>query len=64
MKRYLLFYGDYYHPQGGWNDFRGSFDTKTEAVEKYIKEYRGNAFGYGSGWGHIVDSTTGESVDL
>lgn len=33
MKRFLLFSGDEYYPVGGWEDFKGSFDTKEEAEE-------------------------------
>jgi len=30
MKRFLLFAGSSYYPDGGWNDFQGSFNTKEE----------------------------------
>ncbi len=30
-KRFLLFAGDTYYPQGGWRDFIKSFDTYAEA---------------------------------
>jgi len=38
MKRYLLFATDQYYPYGGWDDFKGHFDTREEA-EKEGKEY-------------------------
>lgn len=34
MKRYLLFSGYYYYPNGGWSDFRGIFDTIEECIEE------------------------------
>ena len=33
MKRYLVFAGSDYYPLGGWEDFKGAFDTKEEATE-------------------------------
>lgn len=47
MKQFLLFGGDNYYPSGGWGDFKGSFDTVSEAVES-----RG-----GGDWWHIVDNS-------
>ena len=37
MKRYLAFYGDWYHPNGGMDDFITDCDT-VEECEKAIKE--------------------------
>jgi len=49
MKPYLLFYGMTYYPNGGWEDFQGSFDTLEEAKAAVP------AIGQGyPGWGHIV----------
>lgn len=31
MKRYLVFAYECYYPNGGWNDFKGSYDTLEEA---------------------------------
>lgn len=53
MKRFLLFAYD--DPNGGWNDFRASFDTLEEAVE------HGKAGQFLEFW-HVVDGTTGEFV--
>jgi len=53
MKRYALFAGDYYYPSGGWNDFRGSFETVEAAVDAVAPHYD---------WYHVVDLTTGELV--
>ena len=35
MKRYILFAGKNYYPNGGMHDFVDSFDTATEAAKKY-----------------------------
>jgi hypothetical protein len=52
MKRYLLFAGQDYYPQGGWDDFVIDSDSvqslKVKAVE-YMTEYT---------WWHIVDTAT------
>lgn len=53
MKRYLLFSGDHYHPEGGWFDLLGSFDRLEDAVL---------ASPSGADWFHIVDTTTGTIV--
>lgn len=37
MKRFILFAGDDYYPHGGWQDFRGFFDTIEECYEKLAK---------------------------
>ncbi len=41
LKNYLVFTGSFYEPNGGWLDFKESFETREEAkkfVEKYTKE--------------------------
>jgi len=50
MKRYLLFTGNDYYPDGGWGDFAGDFDTIEEIkyTEKYMVE----------DWYQIVDTET------
>lgn len=30
--KYLVFYGERFYPIGGWEDFKGSFDTIEEAA--------------------------------
>ena len=60
LKRYLLFAGCCYYAEGGFADFRGSFDTVEDAkkcfgdhlIEKF---YRG---GYISHWGEIIEIVT------
>ena len=55
MKRYLLFAFDDYYPTGGWNDFRGSFDT---AIEAFVD---------GANWPYenkqVIDSATGREIE-
>jgi hypothetical protein len=51
VKRYLLFYGDNYYPSGGWDDFKGDFDSVDEAKVAFEKQRED--------WGHVVDVATG-----
>ena len=48
MKRFLLFCGENYYPNGGWADFKGDFDSLEEAFQ--------GAFKSKSDWYHIVDA--------
>lgn len=50
MKRYLVFAGDVYYPEGGWKDFQGSYDTREEAFLNCPNKESWD------GWGHVVDS--------
>ena len=57
VKRYLLFYGEAYYPIGGWNDYKGSFDTIEEAKALMEKsEWKPD-------WYDIVDTETSEKVE-
>lgn len=56
MKRFHLFVGDNYYPDGGAKDLQGSFDTIGEAVE-HVANMRN-----GADWWHVLDSSTGEIV--
>ena len=38
MKRYLLFIGDRYYPNGGMRDFKSSYDTIDEIMPIIEKE--------------------------
>lgn len=58
MKRFLLFAGMEYYPNGGWGDFRNSFDTLEEAKREILVEIV-----QGNDWYQIVDGRTGEIVD-
>jgi len=33
MKRYLVFAGSNFYPNGGWRDFKAGFDTQDEASD-------------------------------
>lgn len=55
MDRYLLFGGDKYYPGGGWQDFKGSFTTKSAALRE--------AANWGWEWWHIVDLDSGTVVE-
>ena len=59
MKRYLSFAGANYYPEGGWDDFVGSFDTPQEAAAAGVAEV--DELGM-TGWYHVVDATTGKIV--
>ncbi|MEQ6355193.1 hypothetical protein ABNX05_11240 [Lysinibacillus sp. M3] len=37
MKKYMLFGFDHYYPRGGMNDLIGTFDSKEEADDHFIK---------------------------
>lgn len=56
MKRYLTFSYSQFYPRGGWNDFRGSFDTLEESIEHLL--------GYNSDFREVIDSETGEEVQI
>lgn len=60
MKRFLLFAGSNFYPEGGWRDFRGSFDTVAEAQNAACAL----AEEFGIDWHHIVDSLGGIWVPL
>lgn len=48
LRRYLLFAGGHYYPNGGWNDFVESFDNldQAKAVGLKLRE----------DWYHIFDT--------
>lgn len=48
MNEYLVFLGDDFYPCGGWEDFRGDFDSLEEALN-YIKSQEPNY-----SWAHVV----------
>lgn len=52
MKRYLVFCGDVYYPNGGMNDFRGGFDDEDNAITK-CKELSD-----ADSWAHVWDCDT------
>lgn len=58
MKRYLLFTSDQYYPSGGWEDFKGGFDT-IEAAKGAVPDAE-TCCGYDLG--HIVDTETQQII--
>ena len=54
MKRFLIFGGSDYYPAGGWNDFRGDFDTQDLASAEALRL----ALACQWDWWHVVDSAT------
>jgi hypothetical protein len=54
MKRYLMFAGSHYYPCGGWEDFKGCYDTveEAEAAARAEKE----------DWTQVVDTAPGGGV--
>lgn len=54
MKRYLAFGGDEFYSQGGWGDFKESFDDVETAKTFLLKE--------SLDWWHVIDSTDGSYV--
>ena len=65
MKRYLAFYGDYYYPDGGMDDFIGEHDTIKEAKETIIKAHllhRKEDVKWEWAWCQIWDTETQKEV--
>ena len=55
MKRYSLFAGSTYYPEGGWNDFIKDADTWQYLLE-HVKSLRASA----QQWFHIYDAVLSE----
>ena len=66
MKRYLIFYGEVFHPRGGMRDFLVDFDDLDSAIEAAQKRAAETSnkdedlFEYN--WAHVFDSVTGKIV--
>lgn len=66
MKQFALFGGNNYYPGGGWNDFKGFFDSieeaKSYAFKKRIKQTDhlviSEEIVQRWDWFHIADTTT------
>ena len=56
--KFLLFANDVYYATGGWNDFRGAFETLDGARSFFETGDCGHAFE----WGHVVDTESLEVV--
>lgn len=67
MKRYLLFVGQFYYPDAGWDGFASSFDRLSDAVktgESMLghwltdKEIYDETHEISFEWWQVVDSST------
>jgi hypothetical protein len=52
MRRYVIFVGINYYPEGGWDDYLASYETKEEALGHF--EVRKDDHD----WIHVVDIET------
>lgn len=59
---FALFAGDVYYPSGGWNDFRGTFDTIEAAKDRYLEGEMWGDHNHKWEWGHVVNLETRECV--
>jgi len=59
MKRYLVFGGSQYYPDGGWDDFKESFNNK-EAAILHARECEGE---WDYSWSQVIDTETGKELE-
>lgn len=52
---FALFAGIDFYPLGGWNDYKGTYDTQLEAFRRCMNMV--------CDWWHIVDLSTGEIIE-
>ena len=65
MKKYLLFAGETYYPQKGWDDLWGDYDTIEEAEsasERICAAKDDNGYSLCYDWWHIIDPVSGDEV--
>jgi hypothetical protein len=55
MKKFIVFAGDTYYPQGGMKDFKGTFDT-----EQKVNNYLLNCHNFD--WIQILNTQTGATA--
>ena len=58
MKRYLLFAGHDYYPNGGWSDFHNDFNDLEQAKEMALDLLSKHSYD----WTQVVDTTIGRQV--
>ena len=60
MNQYALFAGDTYYPNGGFGDFRNTYDTPEEALKigTYGSKEINGYMSYTYDWYQVVDLTT------
>lgn len=54
MKRYIVFSGDTYYPAGGWDDYRGEFDSAASAFD-YAESLNDS-------WWQVIDTVIKQEV--
>lgn len=63
MKRYWLFAGKEYYPNGGMEDYKADFDSVEDAKAAFDSAQAAEEKDYRkSDWAHIADSHTGKIV--
>lgn len=62
MKRFALFAGDHYYPDGGWLDFVDSFDTAEEALKFVVEHQQTSKPHMRWDWWSAIDLTTGDEA--
>lgn len=62
MNRFLLFAGDRYYPEGGWNDYKRGFDSRREA-EKAGDAGLKTGDKRGWEWYQVVDQENGGVIE-
>jgi hypothetical protein len=62
MKRFLVFVGHTYYPNGGWEDFKGERDTLAEARDIVRVTLAEDGLGSPCDWAHVVDAVTSAKV--
>lgn len=58
LKRYLVFVGDCYYPQGGMQDFCGSRETEEAAITFAQSKINGE----GLRWAHVYDTAANKII--
>lgn len=59
MKRYLVFAGNAYYPDGGWQDYHSEHETELAAMDTAAIALSGSN---GFEWAHVVDSEARKMV--
>lgn len=59
MKRFILFSGDDYYPNGGMKDMTGSYDTLDQAIAAFNEVDENGWRVAGQDWMHVLDITDG-----
>ena len=57
MHNFLLFAGQKYYPEGGYDDFKGAWKNPDEALT-YLNAYQVDR----ENWAHLVDANTNRIV--